>query len=80
MSKVAALVVLFRIPIVRQFDLRFVVPGRGQEDQGKTALLAVIAPEFGEAQLVAVEVEGLVDVGDAHHCMEIFHCLAPLPC
>ena len=61
-------------------DLGLVVTGSGQEDQCEAAALAVLAGELLQSELVAVEVEGLVDVRDAYHCMEVFHCLAPLPC
>ena len=48
----------------------------GKEYQGEPALFAVLAPQFREAQLFAVKVERLVEVGDAHHGVKVFHGLS----
>ena len=45
----------------------------GQEDQREPAGLALDAADFLHAEFVAVEVEALVDVGDADHRVQVAH-------
>jgi hypothetical protein len=61
-----------------EFHLRFVVARCGEKDQCEPALFAVMAPEFNQAELVAVEIERFVDVCHAHHGVEVFHRLPRL--
>ena len=77
-AEIAPFAILFGVPVVCQFDLGLFVAGCGEKNESKTALFAVITFEFDESELLAVKVQGFVDVGDAHHGMEVFHRLAPL--
>ena len=72
-AKIAAFAVLFRVPIVGKLDLRFFIAGCCQEDQRKTPLFVIDSPELNEAQFVALEIQRLVYVADAHHSVEVFH-------
>ena len=48
------------------------VARRGQKHQGKPSPLTVVAVDLYQTELVAVKIEGCVDIGDAHHCVGIF--------
>src|SRR5215210_552990 len=76
------------IPVVGELDQgraarlgAIEVAGRRQENQRVAPLLVVAAAGFDEAQLVAVEVERLVEVRDPNHRVQIFHAslLCPRP-
>ena len=49
------------------------IAGRREEDQRESAGFALVAAHFLKPELVAVEVEGLVDVGNPDHGVEIAH-------
>ena len=63
----------FGLPVVRELDLRGAVAGRREENQRELALWVVVALDDFEAERVAVELQRGVDVGHAHHGVEIFH-------
>src|SRR5688572_21922722 len=76
------------IPVVGEFDQgraarlgAVEIAGGGQENQGVAPLVVVAPAGFDEAELVAVEVEGLVEVRDANHRVQVFHAslLCPAP-
>ena len=48
------------------------------EHEREAAGLVVDAPDLLQAELVAIEVERLFEVADAHHCMQIPHDLFSL--
>jgi hypothetical protein len=86
-AEVAALAVGLRVPVVGQLQQRSLL-GAGaatvlrcrQEDQGIAPGLAVHAANLAHAELVAVEVDALVDVADTNHGVEIAHaCLLLVP-
>ena len=56
-AEIAARVILFRVPVVRQFDLRVLVTGRCQENKREATLLAVATLQLNETELIALEVE-----------------------
>src|SRR5262249_9987544 len=58
-------------------DPAFVL-GRGQEHQGIAVLLVDPATRFLEAELVAVEVERLIEVAHAQHGVQISHGVTSL--
>jgi hypothetical protein len=79
-AEIAPALIVLRIPIVGQFEQRRLVRDagifvirRGQEDQREAALLALRAAHLFHAELVAIEVERLVDVGHADHRVKIAH-------
>src|SRR5688572_21252512 len=76
-TEIAALVIGFRIPIMRKLDLVLRVPRSREIKQREPALRALHAPDFLEAELVAKKVERLVDVGNADHGVEISHASPP---
>ena len=78
MAEVAALAVLFGVPVVRKLDLGVLVAGRGEKDQRKAPLLAVVTLQFHEPELVAVKIERLVDIADAHHRVQVLHEFIPV--
>ena len=47
--KIAPFVIFLGIPVVRQLDLSFPIPGRRQEYERETPLLNVNSPELFEA-------------------------------
>ncbi len=47
--KIAPFVIFLGIPVVRQLDLSFPIPGRRQEYERETPLLNVDSPELFEA-------------------------------
>jgi len=55
--EIASFVVILGIPVVREFDLRVLIPRRSQEHERETPLLAVKSPELRKAQLVAVKIQ-----------------------
>ena len=63
-AEVAAAIVVLRVPVVGELDLRVLIARRCEKNQSKTALLVVIPFEFDEPQLVTVEVERRVDIAD----------------
>ena len=72
MAEVAALAIARLIPIVRQFDLRIVIPRRGEEDQGETSHLVIEPAQLPEPKQIE-KADGRVGVGYADHGVEIFH-------
>ena len=80
MTEVATTVVLLRIPVVGDLDHGCLalaghldVVGRGKEDQGEAPLLAVVTTDLHEPELVAVEVERLVEIAGADHRVQVSH-------
>ena len=85
MPKVAAASIDFLVPIVGQFDERRLefrgaihVSRRGEKYQSVTAGFVFGSPRFDEPELIDVEIERLLKIRDADHCMQIFHDLPPL--
>ncbi len=73
MAEIAPFAVFLRVPVVGELDLGVVVAGRREEDQRESACFHVLAAELAEAELVAVEVQGFVEVGHADHRVQVFH-------
>ena len=73
MAEIAAFAELFRVPVPGEFDLRVLLAGSGKEDEAEAAFLDVEAAEVLEAEFVAIKVQRLVEVADAHHGVQIFH-------
>ncbi len=71
--EIAAFTIFLGIPVVRQLDLRFFIPGRRQEHERESPLLAVVTPELNEPQLVAVKIQRVVEIADADHRVQVFH-------
>ena len=61
-----------------QFDLRLLVARRGEKYQREATLFAVVTPRFDESELLAVEIERLVDIADTNHRMQILHESVPV--
>ena len=72
-TEIARTPVLFRIPVVGELELCIVVARRREEDERVPSLLVVTAPQFAQAQEVALETQRLVEIADAHHRMQVFH-------
>ena len=72
-AEVAALAVFLRIPVEGELERAFLVAGRRDEHQREAALFAVVAPDLAHAELVAVEVQRLVEIADAYHGVQVFH-------
>ena len=72
-SEISSAVIGFGIPVPSEFHLGLGVVGGAQEDQGKTASFHIDAANFLKAELVAVEIQGGVEVRDPNHCMEKSH-------
>ena len=84
MAEIAAPGIGLRVPVECKFELRralgrgcLLVVRRSQEDQREAALLVFVATDFLEPQLVAIEVERGVDVGNANHRVQIAHSSTP---
>src|SRR5262245_37208725 len=78
MPEIPSLTIVFGIPVVGQFEQRrplrggaALVLGGGKKDQRVAAGLAVGPSDLLHAELLAVEVQALVDIGDANHRVEI---------
>jgi hypothetical protein len=56
---------------VRQLHLGIRIAGRAEEHQGEAARLHVDATLLHQAELVAVEVERLLEIGHAHHRVQV---------
>ena len=78
MTEVPSLVVFFGIPVVSEFDLRVFVAGGGEEDERESTLFVLVTLQFDESELVAIKVDRLVHVADAHHRMQILHRFIPV--
>ena len=52
MAEIAAFAIAAFVPIMRQFDLRLLVAGRGEEDQREASRLIIEAPDLLEAEQV----------------------------
>jgi len=73
MAKISALIVVFGIPVMSEFDLCIVIAGSCQKNQRETALIALIAVQFLQAEFVAIKIQRFVQVADTYHCVQIFH-------
>src|SRR5579875_3412347 len=80
MAEIAAAGIGLRIPIIRELEQRtlgflggFGIAGRGKIDQRKAALFVLDSVGFDKAELAAIELERLLEVRYANHCVEIFH-------
>jgi hypothetical protein len=84
-AEIARLAVVLAVPIVREFDQgrvaaialalrdpRFVLR-RGEEHQGIAIFLVDPAALLLEAELVAVEIERVIEVAHAQHGVQISH-------
>ena len=60
-----------------ELDLRVLVAGRGEEDQGEAALLIVHPADLAEAEHLE-EADRRVGIGDPDHGVEIFHLRLPV--
>ncbi len=67
MTEIASFAVVFRIPVVGQFDLRVFVARGSQENQGEAPLLIFVSAQFDEAESVTIKCERGVDIGNADH-------------
>jgi hypothetical protein len=61
------------IPIIRELDLGVLVAWRSKIVERVAPVRILRAPHFLEPELVAIEIERLVDVANAHHGVEILH-------
>jgi hypothetical protein len=77
-TEVAPAGVLLRVPVVGQLHLGFLVPRGGKEDERETSGFDLFPAKFPEAELIAVKVEGGVEVADAYHGVKVFHVSALL--
>jgi hypothetical protein len=74
MTEVPAAAIDFRIPVIGELDLGAGgIARRPEEDQRVAPRLDHMAAHFLESQLVAVEVERLVDVADPDHGVKKSH-------
>src|ERR1700678_1302022 len=73
MAEIAAPAVALRIPVVRQLDLRVLVAGSGQEHQRVAPLRVIFARQLDQAERIPIEAQGLLDIGDADHSVQILH-------
>jgi hypothetical protein len=67
MSEVSTATQLFRIPVVREFDLGGVIARGSEEDQSKAAARILAATDLLQAELVAVEGKRRFEIADAYH-------------
>jgi hypothetical protein len=77
-AEVAAARVDLGVPVVGQLDRAVFLPFRRDEHEREAACFVVDAANLLQPELVAVEVERLLEVADAHHCMQIPHDLFSL--
>src|SRR3990170_544799 len=75
-AEIPSLAIVFRVPIISQLDLGILITLRRQVDERKSALRALHAAHFFQPELVAIEVERLIEIGNTHHGVQIFHRLA----
>src|SRR5215510_14235124 len=85
MTEVPGLPAILSLPIVGEFDKRRLAAAAlavlhpigvlrgGEKDQCVTPLLVDAPPNFSQPKLVAIEVQSIVKIADAQHCMEISH-------
>src|SRR5579862_1509478 len=84
MSKIAGFAIVLAVPVIGEFDQRrlasrgslgneIVVARRSEEHQREFALLVDPAPDFLEAELVAVEIKCCVEIANAQHGVQISH-------
>src|SRR5262249_33852047 len=90
MAEIACLAVILGVPIVGELDegglaggallalldLRLVL-GRGEKHQGIAILLVDAAADLVEADLIAVEIQRIVEIAHAQHRMQISHGNTP---
>jgi hypothetical protein len=50
-----------------EFHLRLVVAGRRKKNQCKTALFAFVTIQFLQAELVAIKIQGLIEIAYPYH-------------
>ena len=77
----------FRIPIVGKLDqrrlgfLRFLgIARRSEENQGIAPFLVIDPPRFHQPELADEEIERGVEIGDADHGVQEFHCFDSVYC
>jgi hypothetical protein len=74
--EVAAFSVCLGVPVVRELELSlFLMLGREKHER-ESAGLVIVAANFLEAELVAVEIQRRVEIGHAYHCVQIAHHLS----
>src|SRR6185312_6252311 len=62
------------IPVVGELDRpRFILARGGEEDQRVAATLIVGAANLLEAEALAIEAQARLDIGHAHHGVQVFH-------
>jgi hypothetical protein len=82
-AEIARLAVVFAVPVIGELHLRRrpalarghqgLVLGRSEKDQREAAFLLGDASGLLQAELVAIEVERLVEIAHAQHGVEITH-------
>src|SRR5690606_9372586 len=84
MTEIAAALIVFRVPVVGQFQKRglrrgaaMLVLGRGEEDQSEAALLVFGTANFRQSELLHIGVERYIEVLYANHCVQIAHVSFP---
>jgi len=75
MAEVSTALQYLGIVVIGQFDLRRVIARGCQENEGETATWIVYPSEFGQAKLVAVEIDRRFQVRHANHRVEVLHGL-----
>ena len=80
MAEIAPAGIDLRVPVVGELHQRRLrlfrvlgVAGRGEEDQGVTALLVARAPHLDEAELADEKGQRRLEIADANHGVQIFH-------
>src|SRR6056297_1441021 len=80
MAEIAPATIFMLVPVIGEFEQRragllgaFDILLGGKEDQGEAPLLVLYATHFRHAELVAEEIERLVDIADADHRVQVFH-------
>jgi hypothetical protein len=76
-TKIPPAGVLLRVPVIGQFDLGGVITRRTQKHQREPAPGNFLAALLHQPKLVAIKIEGLIEVADPYHGMEVFHRQTP---
>ncbi len=77
-AEVAAARVFLGVPVVRELDRAVLLARWCHENEREAPGFVVDAAHLLQAELVAIEVERLLEIADAHHCMQIPHDLFSL--
>ena len=72
-SEITSARVVLGIPVVSQFHLNIRILWSAKKDEGEASRLYIDAALLDESEVVAVEIEGCLEIRDPNHGVEVTH-------